>query len=268
MSALTLTLKIAPQQRIDMAALTPDALAGQSLAAIGDILLPYGKTRLRVADAFTLDGSDSGQIIIRNGHDKLDAVGARMRTGSITVEGNAGAYLGLQQRGGRITVKGSAGAFAACEMKGGEILIRGDAGDFLAGALPGSRKGMQGGLVIVGGNAGDRAADQMRRGIVLIEGNAGDYCAARMLAGTVGVLGTVGTHLGYGMRRGTVLLQSTPALHATLQDCGTHTLPFLSLMFKSFSGLPGRFATLDSSRARRYAGDLAVDGKGEILVLQ
>ncbi|OIQ80197.1 hypothetical protein GALL_380590 [mine drainage metagenome] len=37
-------------------------------------------------------------------------------------------------------------------------------------------------------------------------------------------------------------------------------------MFKSFKGWPSKFASIDSNRVRRYAGDLANDGKGEILV--
>jgi formylmethanofuran dehydrogenase subunit C len=152
-------------------------------------------------------------------------------------------------------------------MQNGMIHIQGNAGDFLAAAIAGDKKGMSGGLVIITGNVGDRAGDLMRRGTVLIEGNAGSYCGSRMLAGTIGVLGNVGNYAGYGMRRGTLLLTQTPTLHPTIQDCGAHTLPFLGLMFKSFAGLPTRFAEMGTTRVRRYAGDLANNGKGEILVL-
>ena len=153
-------------------------------------------------------------------------------------------------------------------MANGTLTINGNVGDFLGGAIIGERKGMRGGLVIVKGNAGDRVGDQMRRGIILIEGNAGQYCASRMLAGTIGVLGKVGEYLGFGMRRGTLLLTQTPKLHATIQDCGTHTLPFLSLMFKAFADLPTKFAALNKNRVQSYAGDLGNDGKGEILVFK
>ena len=152
-------------------------------------------------------------------------------------------------------------------MSGGTLHVHGNVGDFLASAIAGDKKGMRGGLVIVTGNAGDRVGDQMRRGIVLIEGNAGAYCASRMLAGTIGVMGTVGDYVGYGMRRGTLLLFGMPRLHSTIQDCGSHTLPFLSLMYKSFRDLPTRFALLSNNRVRRFSGDLASDGKGEILVI-
>jgi formylmethanofuran dehydrogenase subunit C len=89
-----------------------------------------------------------------------------------------------------------------------------------------------------------------------------------MLAATIGVLGKVGDYVGYGMRRGTLLLTEQPRLHATIQDCGSHTLPFLSLMFKSFAHLPSKFAAINKNRVQRYAGDIANDGKGEILILK
>jgi formylmethanofuran dehydrogenase subunit C len=268
MSALTFTLKIEPKQRIDLSPLIPDVLAGKSGEEIAAIHLPYGKKQLRVDEAFDVSGNDSNDIVIDNSNAKLDYIGSKMKTGTITVKGDAGSYTGFQMRGGRLSVHGNVDAYAASGMANGLIHIHGNAGDFLAAAIVGDRKGMKGGTVIVTGNAGERVGDQMRRGILLIEGNAGSYCASRMLAGTIGVLGSVGEYVGYGMRRGTLLLTRTPDMHATLQDCGTHTLPFLSLMFKSFGQLPSKFAKIDTNRVQRYAGDIANDGKGEILVLK
>ncbi len=268
MSALTFTLKTQPQQRVDLSPLTPDHLAGKSAAEIAAIQLHSGNQKLRADAMFDISGADTSAIVFDNSCAKLDFIGSKMQSGSITVNGDAGAYLGFQMKKGTLTVNGNAGAFAASGMAGGMLNVRGNVGDFLAAAIAGDKKGMKGGVVIVAGNAGDRVGDQMRRGIVLIEGNAGAYCASRMLAGTIGVLGNVGEYVGFGMRRGTLLLFSAPKLHATIQDCGTHTLPFLSLMFKSFRGLPSKFAELGKNRVRRYAGDLANDGKGEILIFQ
>lgn len=266
MSALTLTLKTKPQQRIDCSPLTPDNLAGKSIAEIGAIELQCGKQKLRADMLFDIAGDDASNLVFMNSRDKLDYIGNAMQSGRIIIHGDAGWYLGFQMKKGNIVLHGHAGGFAASGMSGGTLHVHGSVGDYLASAIPGDRKGMKGGLVIVTGNAGDRVGDQMRRGIVLIEGNVGAYCASRMLAGTIGVMGSVGDYVGYGMRRGTLLLFSTPKLHATLQDCGPHTLPFLKLMFKSFRGLPSKFATLNMNRVQRYAGDLANDGKGEILV--
>ena len=122
------------------------------------------------------------------------------------------------------------------------------------------------GQITVCGNVGDRLGDKMRRGQILVEGDAGDYTASRMVAGTIGILGSTGAYAGFAMKRGTILLTQTPKLHATIQDCGMHNLPFLSLLFKSFEN--PQFAAVASTRARRFAGDLSVNGNGEILVLQ
>lgn len=268
MSALTFSLKKDLVQRLDVAPLSPDALAEKSVKDIAGILLWYGKQQIRTDEAFDITGDDSNNIAFKNSNEKLDYIGSQMKSGSITIEGNAGNYLGFQMRNGAITLNGNALDFAASGMVNGTITINGNVGDFLGGAIIGERKGMRGGLVIIKGDAGDRVGDQMRRGIILIEGNVGQYCASRMLAGTIGVLGNVGEYVGFGMRRGTLLLTQTPKLHATIQDCGTHTLPFLSLMFKAFQDLPTRFAQIKQNRVQRYTGDLGNDGKGEILVFK
>lgn len=267
MSALTFSLKTQPSQRVDMTAITPDNLAGKTISEIAAITLPVGKDNLRIDSLFDISGDDANEIVIEKSASRLDYIGNNMKTGRITVEGDVGSYFGYHMRKGELVLNGNAADFAASGMAGGLIQIHGNVGDYLASAIVGDKKGMKGGTVIITGNAGERVGDQMRRGIILIEGNVGSYCASRMLAGTIGVLGTVGEYVGYGMRRGTLLLTQKPKMHATLQDCGTHTLPFLSLMFKSFQVLPSKFATINKNRVQRYAGDIANDGKGEILVL-
>lgn len=146
------------------------------------------------------------------------------------------------------------------KMSRGSITVAGDAGDFLGASL-------QKGTIICKGNAGDRVGDQMRRGLILIDGNAGDYVASRMIAGTIGVYGKVGSFIGFNMKRGTLLLTQKPSLHATIQDCGTHTLPFLALLFASFKPLASAFNQIKSQRVQRFGGDLACGGVGEILLI-
>jgi formylmethanofuran dehydrogenase subunit C len=126
---------------------------------------------------------------------------------------------------------------------------------------------MSHGSIICQGDVGDRVGDQMRRGLILIDGNAGDYAASRMVAGTIGVYGSVGKYTGFGMKRGTVILKNQTDFHATIQDCGTHNLPFLALLFQSFKPMPSKFNTLKNQRVQRFAGDLACNGNGEILVI-
>lgn len=269
MSALTFTLKTIPAQRIDCSALTPDVLAEKSVADVAEIELQTGKTTVRVDSLFDISGDDVNDIAFVSSTDKLDFIGHKMTTGRIRVIGNVGAYTGIFMDGGNIEVNGDAGIYTACEMKSGQIKINGNTGDFVGGARPGRKNGMAGGIVIITGNSGDRTGDHMRRGMILIEGNAGDYCAARMVSGTIAILGDTGAHLGYAMKRGTVLLTQTPSrgISANFNDCGSHTLAFLPLLFASFAKLDSQFAQVESfSRVQRYAGDLAGIGMGEILV--
>jgi formylmethanofuran dehydrogenase subunit C len=52
-----------------------------------------------------------------------------------------------------------------------------------------------------------------------------------------------------------------------MQACGSHTLPFLNLLFKSFTPYSQAFAGLKSLRAERWLGDAANKGMGEILIV-
>lgn len=267
MAALTFTLKKDLLHSINCAALTPDNLASQNAVEIASTLLQYGKSQLRVDEIFDVTGDDTQHIHFKNTTDKLDYLGANMSAGAITIEGDTGDYLGFNLKQGTIDCHGNTGAFAACNMAGGLLKIHGNTGDFLGGTSSGLRKGMRGGTVIIKGNAGDRVGDQMRRGLILIEGHVGDYCGSRMIAGTIGVLGNVGKYAGFNMQRGTLLLNSLPQLHLTMQDCGTHTLPFLSLLFKSFKQYDSSFSKLNTQRVQRYVGDIASNGNGEILII-
>jgi len=269
MSSLRLTLRETPAQRVDGAPLTVELLLGKSAQEVGAIELPSGNRRLRVDQLFTVEGTPGDQLELVGALDRFDRLGAGMTQGRLLIRGATGEQLGLGMTGGRIELEGDTGGFAASGLRGGEIRISGNAGDFLGAAIPGNHQGMQGGLVLVGGNAGDRAGDRMRRGTLLIGGDTGDYCAARMVAGTIGVWGQVGRSTGFMMRRGTVLLrQAPPALPPTFNDCGEFPLTILTLMVRAWKGLPGPFGRMAESglRVRRIMGDLANDGRGEILV--
>ncbi len=269
MSNLCLTLHEPPAQRVDMSPLSPDRLGGKTRAQVAAIELASGNRKVRVDNLFGITGKFASELEIRNACDKLDRIGEGMTHGRIVVRGGAGAYVGARMRDGLIEVHGSAGAYAAAGMRGGLLHVSGSVGDFLGAALPGDRRGMQGGTVLVAGDAGDRAGDHMRRGMVLIQGSAGDYCASRMVAGTIVVLGSVGASPGLGMRRGTLLLQTSPREFVpTFNDCGEQAHSFLTLLVRSWRTLPGPFATLPDSRVRvrRYVGDLATGGRGEILI--
>ncbi len=269
MTTLRLTLRERPTQRVDLSPLTVDHLVGRSPDEVAAIELTCGNRKVRADDLFTLSGNFVSELEIHGSCDRLDRIGAGMTHGRLVVHGDTGGYLGAGMSGGSLVVRGNLGAYAATGMRGGRIHVYGSTGDFLAAALPGDRHGMQGGLVLVDGDTGDRLGDRMRRGTVLVHGNAGAYCAARMVAGTIGVWGRVGGFPGLGMRRGTLLLAEPPeALLPTFNDCGAYPLNFLTLLIRSWRTLQSAFASLPDSgfRVRRFMGDLANNGRGEILV--
>ena len=267
MTALTLTLRSPPPRSVDMSALTPQRLAGLNAAQIGALQLRRG---LCVAQVFDIAAGDVQHVVIRNSCDRLTHIGAAMRCGAITVEGDCGAYAGLGLNGADLIVTGNAGSFAGSGMKAGLIRIHGNAGDFAGGALEGDRQGMRGGTLAILGDAGDRAGERMRRGLLLIGGNAGAYCGANMLAGTIFVAGKAGPMPGFSLKRGTLLLARMPdSLPVTFQDSGEHSLLFLTLLEKQLQRDRRSFARFlpISQTVRRYCGDLACGGTGEILVL-
>jgi formylmethanofuran dehydrogenase subunit C len=254
-----------------LSSLTPDKLQGVDAAAIAGLPLQCGNRAITLGDLFAVAAGDADDLRLVGDCGKLDRIGAEMTRGAITVEGDAGAYLGHAMRGGRIHVQGSAGVGAAQEMRGGEIAIDGNAGDFLGGARPGEMKGMSGGLVTVRGNAGDRAGDRMRRGTIVVEGSLGAYAASRMIAGTVLALGAAGPCPGFAMKRGSLILLRRPERTLpTFADCGRHDLAFLRLLLRSLKGRSSRLDELASRPpiVQRLAGDQSVGGKGEILLWQ
>ncbi|MEX3790441.1 formylmethanofuran dehydrogenase subunit C [Paraburkholderia sp. BR14374] len=276
MSTTTLRVKTPPGFRVDAAALSPAALASMSVAEIERIVLPAGNERCVVGDVFEVSrddapasGDDMATLLIDGAARWLDRVGAQMDGGRLVARGPVGDYSGFRMSGGLLEIDGDAGHFTGCEMRGGRVTVRGDSGDFAAGALTGDMEGMSGGTLTIHGNAGARLADRMRRGLVLVGGNAGDFAASRLVAGTVGVAGQLGAHYAYAMRRGTLLLAQRPeGLPPPTFTGGGHGFDvFWSLLIRSLAAEIAPFSQWRADRLPvRFTGDLAVDGRGEILI--
>jgi len=270
MTALTLTLRAAPADDIDVSRLSPDHLRGRTPDDIRAMTVDIVGGGLRFGELFDVAGDDADHIHVQGACARLLRIGAAMTTGSITVEGDAGPYAGAGMRGGALTIEGSAGAFLATGMRDGHVEVRGDAGPCAGAAIAGERAGMRGGVVVIRGNAGERAGERMRRGQLLIAGDAGDFCGARMWAGTIIVLGRTGSEPGLRMRRGSLLVRRNAAVPPTFNDSGTHALGVLRLLGKSLRDAGDGLATFapPGDRVRRYVGDRACDGLGEILVFE
>jgi formylmethanofuran dehydrogenase subunit C len=265
---IRLTLKSRPPFRLSLDGVTPDSIAGVAAAELARRPLAQGNRRGALGDWFRVEatGEAADRLVIADGDDRLDDVGAGMAGGELVVEGDAGAGAGTAMSGGILRVTGSVGYGAATAMRGGELHVAGNAGDQLGGALPGERAGMSEGIVILGGNAGDGAGDRMRRGLVVVAGTAGSFCASRMLAGTIIVGGAIGAQPGIAMRRGSLIaLAGTVPPAPGFADCGVTELTVLRLIsrFLAERGLASLATHLGP--LRRRVGDLAQNGKGEIL---
>jgi formylmethanofuran dehydrogenase subunit C len=67
------------------------------------------------------------------------------------------------------------------------------------------------------------------------------------------------------MRRGTIVLgERCETLSPTFVDCGTHDLLVLRLLASFVDQYSHQLSKLLRRPARRYAGDMAVSGRGEI----
>jgi len=264
---LTLTLRERPDQRLDLSPLVPHGLAGKTAREIEQIELQTTRPRIKVGDVFRLHAGDVEQIRIQNACDRLDYVGQEMKNGELVVDGDLGIQAGRLMAGGRLTVLGNAGPWAASGMKAGVLEIRGAAGDRLGGALAGEVAGMRGGIIIVRGSVGERAGDRMRRGTIIVEGKAGPYAGSRMIAGTVIVRDAAGPLAGFLLRRGTIVLgDNRSVLSPTFIDCGEHELVAMRWLAAMIDPYSKGAAVLLRRPFVRFAGDMAVLGKGEILV--
>jgi len=265
MTALVLSLRATPAQRLDLSALTPNRLAGLAESDIAAIELQTTRERVRVGDVFSLRMGDSAQLVFEGGSERFDRVGLAMTSGTIRVEGEVGVQAGRLMRGGRLEIAGNAGPWAASRMHDGSIEIGGAAGDRVGGPLPGETSGMRGGIVVVRGDAGARAGDRLRRGTIIVEGKTGAQAGSRMIAGTLILRGHAGALPGYLMGRGSIILaQGCEAISPSFVDCGVHDLVAFRLMADFVKPYSTELAALIRRPWRRFLGDMAVIGKGEI----
>lgn len=268
MSTWQLTLRQPAALRLDLRSLSPQCLAPLSAAEIERLPLPHGNAFTPLGEWFGVQplADDAADLRLVGDLSRCDRIGWRLDQGRVQVDGPAGDYLGAAMRGGAVSASGDAGDLAGCEMAGGHLRVAGSVGDFAAATLPGSMDGMRGGLFVVQGRAGHRLADRMRRGTLVVHGDAGDFAASRLVAGTVALGGAVGAHPGWGMRRGTLLLATARFEPApTFVPAGADAAVFWQLLARDLARHGGAWADLARRPPRRWLGDLAADGKGELI---
>ncbi|MFA5949481.1 MAG: formylmethanofuran dehydrogenase subunit C [Hyphomicrobium sp.] len=267
MSTLSLTLKQAPIQLLDLSQLIPSKLAGLSIDQVRRILV-VANGSLSVDDVFQVAGETGGDTIAISGSSSLfDNVGAGLEAGTIVVEGAVGNAAGAKMKGGRLDIRGDAGAYLASGLTGGLVTVKGSAGDFLGGTRAGDRFGMMGGTVVVEGNTGQRAGERMRRGTVVVRGKFGPAAGSRMAGGTLWTETGFGAGPGPLLRRGTLIGPAAEGILPTFADCGSHDLNILRILSRYLAETLGALAPKPlPPKVRKLAGDFATIGKGEILL--
>ena len=242
MSGLTLRLKAAAGERLDLSGITPAKLSKLSAQEIARLPVGMTKGTVTLADAFEISGSPGDTITIDGAGAALDFAGAGMCSGTLRVNGNAGTYAGRKMTGGMLEINGNAGNYLAAGLTGGQVHVRGNAGDNLGGVLPGERFGMAGGTVVVSGNIGARAGDKMRRGTIIVKGKTGANTGTRMVGGTIWAEGGLGPDPGFMMRRGTLIAPQVERLLPTFVDCGLHDLLIVRILSRHLGQQLGSLA--------------------------
>jgi formylmethanofuran dehydrogenase subunit C len=152
-------------------------------------------------------------------------------------------------------------------MAGGVLRVGGRAGDRLGAARPGASKGMTGGEIVVHGSAGAEAGASARRGLIVVCGDVGERAGRAMIAGSLIVLGAAGRGAARWSKRGTLVVMGAVEVAPTFRYACAFRPPHLRLTLiylrtRYALPIPDRYV---NGLYRRYSGDMAELGKGEIL---
>lgn len=254
---------------VELDGITPDKLRGLPTADVAKLPIAHGNQSVELGSLFAVEGSaDDERLTITGDLAGVHWIGAKMQSGLLQIEGNAGRHVGSGLRGGEIRVTGDAGDWLGAEMRSGLIHVRGSAGDQVGAAYRGSPRGMLGGKLFVCGNVGKEAGYLMRRGLIAVGGDAGDFAAWNMIAGTVLVFGSVGQRAAAGMRRGTLaVFGRAPQLLPTFRAAGLGNPTFLRIYFADLRRHGFEFdQRLAHQELRLFAGDGITVGKGEVMM--
>jgi formylmethanofuran dehydrogenase subunit C len=152
-------------------------------------------------------------------------------------------------------------------MTGGFIHVHGNAGGQAGAAYRGSLSGMRDGTILIDGSAGLEVGMRMKRGTIVVGGPARDFAGLQMKGGTIVLQGGAELRTGAWMNRGTIVSLKPIPLLPTFAYASTYNPTFLRLYAKHLRAL-GVTIPYDERDGtyKRYTGDAAVPGKGEILV--
>jgi len=169
---------VAPLVALDAASLTTREI-NQALRALPDgasvvITEPRGRHNLAVgltnSISITIDGNagyfigglGDGPDIIVNGFTGW-AIGENLMSGNIRVRGSVSQSAAASAHAGTVIVEGDASLRAGISLKGGTLAIAGDAGN-LTGFMA------QAGTILIGGDAGEALGDSLYETVIYVAG--------------------------------------------------------------------------------------------------
>jgi formylmethanofuran dehydrogenase subunit C len=239
---------------IQASCITPDNFAGKSTAEIAKLPVTDGNRNVTLADLFKIEETNDGtsNITLNGDFSKVKRIGQCMKTGEITVNGNAGMHTGEMMAGGKIVINGNTGGWTGSEMKKGTIEIHGDGGDYLASPSRGNDAGMKGGLITVDGNVGTDVACYLKGGIIKIKGSAGRFLGYHMSDGAIYV------EKGCDVRTGACMHGGKIVVGGVLEILPSFTIDGVKPKVKvdDTTNVPGPFYV--------FLGDLSEQGTGKI----
>jgi formylmethanofuran dehydrogenase subunit C len=207
-----------------------------------------GQGSVALGDLCEVKGEPAGRIRFEGDFSLVDRLAAGLTEGEVVVDGNLGRDAGA-------------------EMAGGSVEVTGDAGSGAGGAPLEARRGMTGGELVVHGSVGSDAGSRMRRGLVVIGCDAGADTGFGMIAGSVIILGGATGEVGLWSKRGSIVVLGAVKIPITYRYACTFQPAYLRLILRR---LRTRYSIPVEERHlvglyRRYSGDLADLGRGEIL---
>ena len=266
---LHLTLKQAPAIPLELDGITPDRLRQCTVTEVAKLQIFHGSRQVELGEFFDVSGDPTaGEIWIHGDCSRIKLLGAKMTSGRMIIDGNAGWHAGAGMVGGELLIRGNAGDWIGAEMRGGVIRVEGNAGNQLGAAYRGSRHGMRGGVIHVRGNVGDEAGLLMRRGMIVVGGRVGDFAGASMIAGTLVAFGGAGRALGAGMKRGTLVVDGKlPELSPGFCYSCDYRPAYLGVLLQELRQLKCEPAeALATKNLRCYRGDAVHGSNGELWV--
>jgi formylmethanofuran dehydrogenase subunit C len=237
------------QRRADLGAVLAGSWSGLTAAELARRpALLEGETSVPLGDLFEVKGKPAGRIRFEGDLLKADRLGAGLAEGEVMVDGSVGDETGIG-------------------MSGGVIDVHGDAGARTGGAEGDARRGMTGGELLVRGGAGPEPGTRMRRGLLVVAGDVARHAGPGMIAGTVIVFGSAGPAPGLWSKRGSIVALGPVQVPPTYRYTCTYQPDVLRL---TLLRLHNRYGLAVDERYvsgfyRRYSGDLADLGRGEIL---